>query len=181
MPTNSILTIHRQTVMVHPIIDKFYRKDPYHVRSSAFVQEKGLVSNFKLSSASLGAAKSTPQASLDTYRKMVSQAACSRGRSPGGVAPQAQAHGPMASDAPAVATIQHRSSLAVNGAHNKPSPAQGNIKVKRQLVAQPAENGSTPVTGPDASSDNDEPASADIRNPRKLSQYFPELTLAPGS
>lgn len=48
VPTNSILTIHRQTVMVHPIVDKYYSKSPSHVRSSAFVQTKGLVSNEKV-------------------------------------------------------------------------------------------------------------------------------------
>ncbi|RCI16878.1 hypothetical protein L249_2043 [Ophiocordyceps polyrhachis-furcata BCC 54312] len=47
VPTNSILTIHRQTVMMHPILDRHYERDPCHVRSSAFVQTKGLVSNEK--------------------------------------------------------------------------------------------------------------------------------------
>ncbi|KAJ2906615.1 hypothetical protein MKZ38_000870 [Zalerion maritima] len=47
VPTNSILTIHKQTVMVHPIIDQFYSRSPYHVRSSAFVQAQGLTSNEK--------------------------------------------------------------------------------------------------------------------------------------
>ncbi|KAG5966325.1 hypothetical protein E4U58_002553 [Claviceps cyperi] len=50
VPTNSILTIHRQTVMIQPIVDKYYERDPYHVRSSAFVQAKGLVSNEKVPS-----------------------------------------------------------------------------------------------------------------------------------
>ena len=52
VPTNSILTIHHQTVMVHPILDKYYEGDPYHIRSSAFVQEKGLITNEKTSSGS---------------------------------------------------------------------------------------------------------------------------------
>lgn len=33
--------------MVHPILDKYYDRDPAHVRSSAFVQANGLVSNEK--------------------------------------------------------------------------------------------------------------------------------------
>lgn len=49
MPTNSVLTIHKQTVMVHPIIDKYYSRNPNHFRSSAFVQTKGLVANEKVS------------------------------------------------------------------------------------------------------------------------------------
>ncbi|SPN98893.1 related to glucosamine 6-phosphate synthetases, contain amidotransferase and phosphosugar isomerase domains [Cephalotrichum gorgonifer] len=47
VPTNSILTIHKQTVMVHPIIDKYYSPNPNHFRSSAYVQAKGLTSNEK--------------------------------------------------------------------------------------------------------------------------------------
>ncbi|PKS05239.1 hypothetical protein jhhlp_008610, partial [Lomentospora prolificans] len=49
VPTNSILTIHKQTVMVHPIIDKYYNRSPNHFRSSAFVQTKGLIANEKAS------------------------------------------------------------------------------------------------------------------------------------
>lgn len=47
VPTNSTLTIHKQTVMVHPIIDEYYNYNPYHARSSKFVQDKGLVTNEK--------------------------------------------------------------------------------------------------------------------------------------
>lgn len=47
MPTNSVLTVHNQTVMVHPIVDQFYDHNPCHVRSSDYVQTKGLVSNEK--------------------------------------------------------------------------------------------------------------------------------------
>ncbi|TAQ84886.1 hypothetical protein B7494_g6793 [Chlorociboria aeruginascens] len=47
VPTNSVLTIHKQTVMVHPIIDKYYSHNPYHTRSSKFAQDKGLVTNEK--------------------------------------------------------------------------------------------------------------------------------------
>ncbi|KAI1330161.1 N-terminal nucleophile aminohydrolase [Xylariaceae sp. FL0255] len=47
VPTNSILTIHGQTVMVNPIIDAFSERDPCHKRSSAFAQTKGLTTNEK--------------------------------------------------------------------------------------------------------------------------------------
>jgi glutamine amidotransferase len=47
VPTNSTLTIHKQTVMVHPIIDEYYSHNPYHFRSSKYVVEKGFVSNEK--------------------------------------------------------------------------------------------------------------------------------------
>ncbi|KAF2652230.1 N-terminal nucleophile aminohydrolase [Lophiostoma macrostomum CBS 122681] len=41
VPTNSTLTISKQTVMIHPIIDEFYSHNPAHARSSGFAQAKG--------------------------------------------------------------------------------------------------------------------------------------------
>jgi glutamine amidotransferase len=57
VPTNSTLTIHKQTVMVHPIIDEYYSYNPYHSRSSKFAQDKGLVTNEK-------APRNTPPAAV---------------------------------------------------------------------------------------------------------------------
>ncbi|MCJ1433272.1 hypothetical protein MMC27_002631 [Xylographa pallens] len=45
VPTNSILTIHRQTVMIHPIIDEYYNHSASYTRKSEFAKSKGLVSN----------------------------------------------------------------------------------------------------------------------------------------
>jgi hypothetical protein len=47
VPTNSTITIHKQTVMIHPIVDKYYSYNPYHSRSSKFVRDKGLITNEK--------------------------------------------------------------------------------------------------------------------------------------
>lgn len=41
VPTNSTLTISKQTVMIHPIIDEFYSANPAHERSAGFAQAKG--------------------------------------------------------------------------------------------------------------------------------------------
>ncbi|PVH99423.1 N-terminal nucleophile aminohydrolase [Periconia macrospinosa] len=41
VPTNSTVTIHKQTVMIHPIIDEFYSANPAHARSAGFAQAKG--------------------------------------------------------------------------------------------------------------------------------------------
>lgn len=38
-----MLTIHKQTVLLHPIIDEFYDDDPSHDRSSVYAVSKGLV------------------------------------------------------------------------------------------------------------------------------------------
>lgn len=45
VPTNSTITIHKQTVMIHPIIDEYYNHSPAYARSSGFAVSKGLVSN----------------------------------------------------------------------------------------------------------------------------------------
>ena len=45
VPTNSVLTIHKQTVMVHPIIDENYSYSSLHHRSPKFVREQGLLND----------------------------------------------------------------------------------------------------------------------------------------
>ena len=68
VPTNSTLTIHKQTVMVHPIIDEYYSYNPYHSRSSKFVQDKGLVTNEKAARAT---AASTPALQTADFGKLM--------------------------------------------------------------------------------------------------------------
>jgi glutamine amidotransferase len=36
------LTIHKQTVLLHPIVDEFYNDDPTYDRSSVYALSKGL-------------------------------------------------------------------------------------------------------------------------------------------
>ncbi|CAF9904052.1 MAG: hypothetical protein HETSPECPRED_003335 [Heterodermia speciosa] len=45
VPTNSVLTVHKQTVMIHPIIDEYYNHSPSYLRSTGFAVSKGLVSS----------------------------------------------------------------------------------------------------------------------------------------
>ncbi|CAO1599096.1 glutamine amidotransferase subunit [Xanthoria calcicola] len=42
VPTNSTLTIHKQAVMIHPIIDRYYNPNPSYTRSTGFAVSKGL-------------------------------------------------------------------------------------------------------------------------------------------
>ncbi|KAI9829029.1 MAG: hypothetical protein M1832_000052 [Thelocarpon impressellum] len=44
LPTNSILTIHKQTVTMHPIVDKYHNASPLYTRSLGYAVFKGLVS-----------------------------------------------------------------------------------------------------------------------------------------
>lgn len=168
VPTNSILTIHRQTVMVHPILDKYYERDPYHVRSSAFVQAKGLVSNEKAPGAAISPAQEPAQPNLDVYRKMLATTS------------NPPSNLPRRTLTPATRephTSSHQPSHLACVSPPRSTPAQGNIKVKRTSVHL-ADTPQIIGTSDGAYSDSDEPAAADVRNPRKLSQYFPELALA---
>ncbi|KJF61306.1 glutamine amidotransferase, variant [Coccidioides immitis RS] len=65
VPTNSMLTIHKQTVLIHPIIDEFYDEDPNHDRSAGFAVSKGLVSKAPGTTVALGET-GTPNTSEST-------------------------------------------------------------------------------------------------------------------
>lgn len=41
VPTNSVLTIHNQTVLIHPILDEYYNHTPSFTRSSRFAADNG--------------------------------------------------------------------------------------------------------------------------------------------
>ncbi|ODV61580.1 glutamine amidotransferase subunit DUG3 [Ascoidea rubescens DSM 1968] len=49
VPTNTTLTIKGQTVLLHPIIDEYYQRDPLFERSSDFAESKGLMGSVPLS------------------------------------------------------------------------------------------------------------------------------------
>ncbi|ANB14104.1 glutamine amidotransferase subunit DUG3 [Sugiyamaella lignohabitans] len=44
IPTNTVVTVLDQTVLMHPIIDEYYQSDPALPRSSGLAESKGLVS-----------------------------------------------------------------------------------------------------------------------------------------
>lgn len=44
VPTNSTVTIHKQTVLIHPVIDDFYIHEPSHQRSAQLACEQGQMS-----------------------------------------------------------------------------------------------------------------------------------------
>ncbi|AJT05318.1 BFH_collapsed_G0045570.mRNA.1.CDS.1 [Saccharomyces cerevisiae] len=51
VPTNSILTIKKQTILLHPIIDEYYQEDPLYLRSSTLAESKGLMGSIPLAKA----------------------------------------------------------------------------------------------------------------------------------
>ncbi|KAH3901492.1 probable Probable glutamine amidotransferase DUG3 [Saccharomycodes ludwigii] len=49
VPTNSMLTIKNQTILLHPIIDEYYQEDPLFTRSSDLAERKGLMGSIPVS------------------------------------------------------------------------------------------------------------------------------------
>ncbi|KAK3948497.1 nucleophile aminohydrolase [Pseudoneurospora amorphoporcata] len=144
VPTNSILTIHNQTVLVHPIKDQYYEQDPQQRRSTAFVSSKGLAANEKTSSR--GAATTLmPAIEIESPQqhaqkkllgptipsftpnrvRTTTDPAIPRGRTPLANVETAN----NSSDVPDVRNITAPSQLLRAGPQQP--PAQGNIKKKR--------------------------------------------------
>lgn len=69
VPTNSTITIHNQTVLIHPIIDEFYNATPSFKRSSAFVQTTGQMTT-EMAQAQLKAAYESP---IDAHASLPGQ------------------------------------------------------------------------------------------------------------
>ena len=180
MPTNSILTIHRQTVMVHPIVDRYYTKSPHHVRSSAFVQEKGLASNEKNAAAVL-AASAILSDGAEGQKKMLSPTvplgiSLARTRTPDQLPVRPK-------PAPYYDTRSAVRSMPVPPAAKDAAtvqPSQGNIKKKRKSLSELEQFEPAPDSGAD---DDDDATGLDrhglgrpeFGNPNKIAQYFPEL------
>ncbi|CCE63721.1 hypothetical protein TPHA_0F02400 [Tetrapisispora phaffii CBS 4417] len=49
VPTNSTLTIKKQTILLHPIIDEYYQEDPQYIRNATLAESKGLMGSIPLS------------------------------------------------------------------------------------------------------------------------------------
>ncbi|KAI0885159.1 N-terminal nucleophile aminohydrolase [Annulohypoxylon maeteangense] len=142
VPTNSILTIHGQTVMVNPIIDAFSDRDPYHQRSSAFAQTKGLTTNEKAATR-VASPISTPGIDLESQRRILAPLI------PSGIGRSRTPEGPSLPIRPKTSLAYAESSLA-SDIRLPPSdppprptarpdigpkhPSQGNIKKKRRSL-----------------------------------------------
>ncbi|KAK0639038.1 nucleophile aminohydrolase [Cercophora newfieldiana] len=166
VPTNSILTVHNQTVMVHPILDQYYDRNPHHRRSAAFARAKGLETNEK-ASARLGTPTiTTPSATTETetQRRFLPIIPFGNTTLPRVRTPLSHIE---AANAPAV---------PIRSAPQQQPPSQGNIKKKRASLTA-VDTHSSP--GPrDSSPVSPEPARNEFGNPNKIAQFFPELSMS---
>ncbi|KAI0166977.1 N-terminal nucleophile aminohydrolase [Hypoxylon sp. FL1284] len=143
VPTNSILTIHGQTVMVNPIIDSYSDRDPYHKRSSAFAQTKGLTTNEK-AAPRVASPLPTPSIDAEGQRRILAplmSAVVGRSRTPEGNSASVRNRTPLSHSESAFTASDIRSPPSDPSSRPEPRPemstklpSQGNIKKKRRSL-----------------------------------------------
>jgi len=179
VPTNSILTVHKQTVMVHPIMDRFYDRNPHHRRSAAYVRNKGLAANEKGTVAGLAPTPvGTPSIEIDAPKKLAPTIPFRTRTSETSTVPRVRtplshieaAPGPK--DPGDVRSITEPP--AMRQAPQQP-PSQGNIKKKRASLS--AIEPFSSHLHQDSSPISPEPTRTEFGNPNKIAQYFPELSI----
>lgn len=205
VPTNSILTIHKQTVMIHPIMDRHYSQDPHHRRSAAFVQTKGLAANNNTPfsrAATPAPSCPSPPTSVRFPASHLPQAPLSFPLGRARPAETATTLGSVLHAAPRTRTLLHHSESAAAAAargssesdgDGPPPPStavQGNIKRKRASAregstsrAGAGDTGSSQLDGHGgrggrSRSLTPETSRAEFGSPHKIAQYFPELGTA---
>ncbi len=150
--------------MVHPIIDEYYSHNPYHCRSSKFVQDKGLVTNEK------GSKSSTPDklSPKNIAPPVLAPISLLHERLANSILPSVldgtSPAFPAGSPAPDFAVRDLFSIKPMVVSVRDPGKPQelGNIKKKRKELEREPE--SPPP-----------PAPRTYGDPNKIAQYFPEL------
>jgi glutamine amidotransferase len=172
VPTNSILTIHNQTVMVHPILDRYYDRSPYHKRSAKFVQTRGLAANEKTLVSASATPLSTPGAELEVRQSL--------GRT--------TTFGVLRSLTPDLSNAASHSGPSQSGTRSPEPPTvilavsaqprdQGNIKKRASLVSIGTGSLSSEDSDPQSPLTPEQPRTV-LARPNKLARYFPELVLS---
>lgn len=184
VPTNSTITIHKQTVMVHPIIDEYYSHNPYHSRSSKYVVEKGLISNEKPSTARGGSLSPAITPNLDDVKTQLGpsklQESMSRSATPDTISyvPDYRSTSQKESTKSTQSDVRSLSSLSARDP-SKPQE-QGNTKKKRTSLLDfemPATNAQV-NTQPEPTNFALDERRTSYGDPMKLAKYFPELNLS---
>ncbi|CZT52042.1 related to glutamine amidotransferase [Rhynchosporium secalis] len=174
VPTNSTLTIHKQTVMVHPIIDEYYSHNPYHRRSSQFAQDKGLVTNEKAALtgtksavAPIVSTRPVPNISSNIHDSLTSNLTNPMHTSP--VSSPANENGPPKRSTP-LSDLRNISLLSLASQTSSKQQQLGNTKKKRKSPSfiEPPQD-TSPSQAPDS------PLQRTFGTPAKIAQYFPEI------
>lgn len=181
VPTNSILTVHKQTVMVHPIMDRFYDRNPHHRRSAAYVRNKGLAANEKGSVAGLVPTPvGTPSIEIDAPKKLAPTLPFRTPRTTDtSTVPRVRT--PLSHIEPAPGPkdpgdVRSITAPPAMRSSQQPAPSQGNIKKKRASLT--AIEPFSSHLNQDSSPITPEPTRTEFGNPNKIAQFFPELSMS---
>jgi glutamine amidotransferase len=153
--------------MVHPIIDEYYNYNPYHSRSSKFVQDKGLVTNEKgTATPARSATPSRPEFSRlkSTLRSSLHESLAST------LVPSMR----VATMSPALSPTTENLLPFSTRDPNRPQEMT-NTKKKRKSLSprdmEPLEQAEAVAPVPDSPP----PQRTAYGDPNKIAQYFPEL------
>ena len=171
VPTNSTLTIHKQTVMVHPIIDEYYNNNPYHSRSSKLVRDRGLTGDEKTRP------NLTPENSIlpaATARSLHDIVATTLTPSMHAGSPLSPPTDPAYHQASADSDIRQLSSIKNTNTTPNKTQEQGNTKKKRRSLSN-RENQIQEIRPESEAEHVPEVRAIAYGDPMKIAQYFPEL------
>jgi glutamine amidotransferase len=181
--------------MVHPIMDKYYDRNPRHRRSAAYVQAKGLTANEKTGANRGVTALPTPSANLDleVHKRFLGPTIpfgnSTRSRTPE-TSSLPRTRTPLSlSETSTQLDVQSVTEPPVIRPNPNSTPSQGNIKKKRASLSAIDAMGSGPLAVGVISSYADieqqspltpdaQPHRTEYGNPNKIAQFFPELNLA---
>ncbi len=165
--------------MVHPIIDEYYNYNPYHSRSSQYVQEKGLVTNEKgvngvatpSGTPSLAnGKKSALSASIhDSIASTLIPSMHNRSASPA----LSPAHEIIPRYSAIPSDLRHLTSVQNLHPQEARTVEQGNTKKKRASISAQDQLNAQPQ--PSEPEEPDSPPQRTYGGPNKIAQYFPEL------
>lgn len=147
--------------MVHPILDEYYNENPYHSRSSKFVENKGLVTNEKATTPPVPTPTHIPS-SLSFRPSNLHDSLAST------LTPSMHA-----SISPILSPYSESTLANIQNVARNPSKTTelGNTKKKRRsLSADFQAQANSPPAAPEP-----EVRAAAYGDPLKIAQYFPEL------
>jgi glutamine amidotransferase len=162
--------------MVHPIIDDYYNYNPYHHRSSKFVQDKGLCTNEKQTNgtATSPSPSATPYLAIPAHKQPLSPTSKDLHTSIAStLVPSSRSQSPLAngSNGSSVSDLRNLSAVQNPTVQKEAKPQElGNTKKKRAPTREEVQELERAL----AQANAQETRTA-YGDPMKIAQYFPEL------
>lgn len=157
--------------MVHPIIDEYYNYNPYHSRSSKFVQDKGLVTNEKGTPPSLSPGGTPRPPNSENKRLGPSNLHDSIAST---LTPSMHSTSPAGTPSRDPETHRQLSSVQNIPLREAKPRELGNTKKKRRSLVGVENIPAQQDTEPSPNEEREVRAAA-YGDPLKIAQYFPEL------